>query len=66
MRGQANQRHLALAVATLPRQPHLVTRGWGNRHQGPVILPPSLPHGPSITDCIYFAPDLNGANIQMI
>ena len=66
MRGQANQHHLALTAATLPRQPHLVPQGWGNCHWGPAILPPSLPHEPSIADCIYFAPDLNGANVQMI
>ena len=66
MRGQANQCHLASAAATLLRQPHLVTRGWGNCHWGPAILPPSLPRRPSITDCIYFTPDLNGTNVQMI
>ena len=65
---QVNQHRLALATATLPRQPHLVSHsgGCGNQCCGPAIHPPSLPHGPSISNCIYITPDSNGANMQMI
>ena len=69
MTGQANQRRLASAAATLPRQPRLVNRGGVRGSQqncGPSIHPPSLPRGPSLADCIYVAPDSNGTNMQMV
>ena len=60
---QANQHCLASATAPLSRQPHPVSHSGacGNWHHGPAIHPPSLPHGPSISDCTHITPDLNGA-----
>ena len=69
MMGQANQCCLTSAAATLPRQPCLVNCGGvqsNEQYHGPTIPLPLLPHGPSLTDCIYVAPNSNGTDLQMV
>ena len=60
MAGQVNQRRLASAAATLPRQPQLSRRG----HRGPATPAPSLSlrrsSVPKIEDCISTIPDAQG------
>lgn len=70
MTGQANQCHMASAAVTLPRQSHITSchgiQGSRGGCQEPAIHPAILPHGPSLSDCIYISPDLNGADVQML
>jgi hypothetical protein len=63
MTGQVNQRRLASAAATLPRQPQLPRRGRGRgRGRGPAISAPSLRRvsRPKIEDCMSTIPDAQG------
>jgi hypothetical protein len=57
MAGQVNQRRLASAAATLPRQPRLPRRG-----RGPAVPAPSLRRssGPKVEDCLSTIPDAQG------
>ena len=66
MMGQANQHHIASTAVTLPRQSHLASRRSRGGCWGPAVHPPFLPHGPSLSHCIYISPNLNGADMQMV
>ena len=62
MTGQVNQWQLASAAAHLPRPPHLVNCSSHSNQEvchGLVVHPPSLPHGPTLEDCVYVEPNTN-------
>ena len=46
---QVNQRRLSVAAVHNPRQGRLPSR---SRRRGPAIAPPSMPHPPTINDCL--------------